>query len=421
MDPIMLSSSRRQRPSVPRAIVPGATGTAAGEQAPGRPLVPWYLAALLGGMMAAVVGWLVITAAATAAWFSASSIPLSEVVAFASRFWLLAHGEPMDIAGASVSLMPTGVSVMALLLLRGSAHFAGRQAALSRGEEESRPGWVPVLAVGGLTALGYGIALALTALASGQAVLWWPLGICLAGIGLLGALPGARKGLGARSLLPADVAATLRGAIAGGLVLLALAAAAVVAATLAGADAISSIEDSLQFDTTGVVVWALVLVAYLPSIITWAAAWQLGAGFTFGSGSLVSLSGSQLGMLPAIPILGALPTEGVAPGWYQGWLMVGVLAGIVAAVAGARALARQSSGRVMVVAASAGLLLSAGLLGAAAAAGGDLGSLRMSGLGPRLPELVGLAVPMLVLAATMTGFVWWSVGVLRRRRSGSIG
>jgi hypothetical protein len=44
----------------------------------------------------------------------------------------------------------------------------------------------------------------------------------------------------------------------------------------------------------------------VPNLVVWATSWLLGPGFALGTGSVVSPLGTQLGLVPALPLLGAL-------------------------------------------------------------------------------------------------------------------
>ena len=140
---------------------------------------------------------------------------------------------------------------------------------------------------------------------------------------------------------------------------------------------------------------------------------MLGAGFTVGTGSMVTLWTTQLGMLPALPVFGALPPAGVASEWLLSWLALGVaiggVAGVVAVLRG-----RTNVLGALASAALAGLAVGLVYLGWAAASRGALGNLRLVGLGPRLVESLLIAMPLLLLSATLAGLVAWFV---RRRRS----
>ena len=70
---------------------------------------------------------------------------------------------------------------------------------------------------------------------------------------------------------------------------------------------ITRLYESVQVSVLGAVVLTIGQLALIPNLIIYGAAWLTGVGFSIGAGSLISPLGSQVGPLPAIPILGALP------------------------------------------------------------------------------------------------------------------
>lgn len=150
---------------------------------------------------------------------------------------------------------------------------------------------------------------------------------------------------------------------------------------------------------------------YLPNLILACASWALGAGITLGDGSLVTLGSTDLGLLPALPVLGALPEPGPAPWPALLWLLVGVAAGAVAGVVVALARPRARFDETAVVGGLAGTV--AGLLVAVACAlgAGGLGTDRMAALGARSPEIFLFAPSILGLAGLAAGLI---VGLVRR-------
>jgi hypothetical protein len=153
----------------------------------------------------------------------------------------------------------------------------------------------------------------------------------------------------------------------------------------------------------------LVGLAYVLTAVLWGACWLAGPGFAVGAGTAVGPFGHELGAVPALPLLAALPS-GAPPTW------AGALALLVPLTAGAAAgavLHRSTAGRsrrsVLV-----DVLLTAGWSGAAIAvlaalSAGAAGGQRLAQLGPT-PELCGLAFA----AETAVGALL-AVEVLRRR------
>ena len=70
---------------------------------------------------------------------------------------------------------------------------------------------------------------------------------------------------------------------------------------------ITRLYESVQVSILGAVVLTVGQLALIPNLVIYGAAWLTGVGFSIGAGSLISPLGSQVGPLPAIPILGALP------------------------------------------------------------------------------------------------------------------
>jgi hypothetical protein len=384
----------------------------------GPPLLPWPVAALGGGLAAALAGTLLVVGVLLVAWLSATAIALPTVLGFAAQVWLLAHGGVLMVGSDPVSLVPLGLTVAFAALGSAAGRFAYRQGRQARagaiGDDlRLRLVWGSV----GQVAAGYTLyAAVLAGAVTGLSGAWRPaLGALVVSAG--GSAVGACRAAGYRpwSAWPDWLRRGLRGAAAGGLALVVVAAATLGLALVLGEQRVGALEDALQLDGGGVFVWSLVGLAYLPTILAWTLAWLLGAGFTVGTGSLVSLSTTQLGMLPSLPVLGALPPAGVADQWMLLWLAAGVLAGALAGIVAVRS-GRTSLTGTLAAAGVAGLLSGLLYLVWAAASRGGLGSLRLVDLGPRLPESLLIPVPLLVLSAVLGGLGCWFV---RRRRPSS--
>ncbi|MEA4944198.1 MAG: DUF6350 family protein [Propionicimonas sp.] len=393
------------------------------------PFLPWPLAGAVGGMAAAAASWVLVVGVCLVAWFAALTTPLPELLAFSARLWLFGHGGGLVLDGTTITLMPLGLTAAGGVLAHVAGRFAGGQAALARPGMASGSETVRVAAaIAGLVAGGYALAAAVMVLAAGGPERdWTPVvgaGTLALVCGLAGAICGL--GLGLADLRPRWLAAVLAGAATGLLSLLAAGAVVGGIATLLGAERIGFIESGLGLGASGGFVWAAIALAYLPNALVWALSWAIGGGFTIGAGSLVSLSGTQLGMLPAIPLLGALPSEGATSPVLATWLLLGVASGILAGVAAVRRLNRTGTGAASVLAALAvalvaGALAWTGLLAAAWASRGDLGALRLVDLGPRLAELAMISGPLIGISAVLGGGVCWALGAVRPGGSASVG
>lgn len=122
-----------------------------------------------------------------------------------------------------------------------------------------------------------------------------------------------------------------RAGVAAVAALVALSAVALAVMMVANYGQIIALYEGVHAGVLGGIVLTLGQLAFLPNLVVWSSAWLVGPGFAIGTGSSVGPLGTALGPLPAIPILGALPTEGVAIGFLG--LLVPVVVGFLAGVA----------------------------------------------------------------------------------------
>lgn len=280
--------------------------------------------------------------------------------------WLLGHGadvvfllDPLvatatGLPGAAepfvVTIAPLGFALITVLL----AVRAGR-----------RVGETPHRTIGLLVAIGVfallSLVVTLTATHPSAAPVFWqavllPTFVFALGLGVgseLGrrATRATRSGQEARSVQEAADAARRsplgalgarlpRVARAAGIVLTAGAgAAAMVIAVSAVALAIVvavdygeivGLYEGVQSGYLGGAALTIGQLAMLPNLVVFAASWFIGPGFAIGTGSAVSPLGTALGPLPALPVLGALPSADSV--FAFAGLLVPVLAGFGAAI-----------------------------------------------------------------------------------------
>ncbi|MFT4285488.1 MAG: DUF6350 family protein [Protaetiibacter sp.] len=192
------------------------------------------------------------------------------------------------------------------------------------------------------------------------------------------------------------VVASLKAGAASVMIVLVASAVAATIVLVAGYAQVIRMYEALHTEVLGGVVMTAGQFAFIPNVVIWVASWFAGPGFALGVGSQVSPLGTTVGPLPAIPILGALPSGELAFGFVG--LAVPVVAAFLAGVAVRPALVRTIgdgsrlawSALVAVAGGAAGGLL-LGLLAAASA--GGLGPGRFSRLGPD-PLAVGLAAAL---------------------------
>ncbi len=379
------------------------------------PLLPWPLAALGGGLVAGLAGALLVAGVVMIAWLSALAIALPTALRFAAQVWLLAHGGVLEVGSEPVTLVPLGLTIAFGAICASVGAFAYRQGRQAR-PVATDEGVRRLLLLGsiGMVSAGYTVAAVILAwTVSGAAAIWRPaLGALV--VSAFGSAIGAVMASGLRldNLRPDWLRRGLRGAAAGTLGLVLASVVVLATAVVLGEPRIGALEAGLRFDTGGVFVWSLLALAYLPNLLGWALTWLLGAGFTVGTGSLVSLSTTELGMLPAVPVFGALPPVGVASSWMLAWLALGVAAAAFAGVAAVRSGHTGPLG-ALAAGAAAGLVTGLAYLAWVACSRGGLGSLRLASLGPRMLEALILGVPLLLFGSVLAAMVTWFV----RRRS----
>jgi hypothetical protein len=117
-----------------------------------------------------------------------------------------------------------------------------------------------------------------------------------------------------------------------------IASVAVAALVFASFGELIRLYEGLHGGVVGGVALTLGQLALLPNLVVWAVSWFVGPGFAVGVGSSVSPLGTALGPLPAVPLLGAIPTGDLEYGFAG--LAAPVVAAFVGGAAVRRALAR---------------------------------------------------------------------------------
>jgi hypothetical protein len=360
----------------------------------------------------ALVGW-VSAPESTMAWWSG--------LAVGSAIWFLGHGQ--SIGGATVS-----VSVTPLLLFAGFVWVCWRSArrlvAIERGHVRSAE-WEPRLWTGVVPGylLGYGAGAAVIALLT----LAGP--IHPHGIAVLGALLVPVIGLAivllapGRLTTPASVTRLLERApgwlpvAAGGAwraaaLLLGVGAGLVVIRVLGMLGTVVAIQGEYAAGFVAGAVLVIAQLAFLGNLATWALAFLAGPGFQVAVGGVVSPAAAHPGLMPLVPVLGALPEDTTYP-WPM-WLVlavpvaVGVLLGRwVERSAGHLPLAaRCVAGGVAAVGAVVLVACATGL------GNGAVGTERLAAVGPQVPPLLWSLLLELVVGAAL----WMSWRALRRHR-----
>ncbi|MDO5082071.1 hypothetical protein EII34_03060 [Arachnia propionica] len=381
-------------------------------------LLPWYLVAGLGGLAVVAAGWLLLAAPAVLGWLTSPRAQLTGALDLANRMLLLSNGVPVEVAGQRVSIVPLGCTAVLMLLGRPLAALAARHAARSQGVSDDTgelrvDSRAIVMRVSGVFVIGYLLGLGVLAtFVAGVSLPRVLLGAVL--VGGLGALWGSVSALefDLRGRWPVWLRCVPRALGVAWGICLAVGAVLLAISLYLQRDRIIAITDTLDPGTAGLVILLVLQLAYLPNLVVWATAWSLGAGLTLGDDSLISMGITDVGFLPAIPVLGAIPDPGRMPTPLWLWLLGGVLAGALAG--GLVALARPARrfDETTLVGALTGVAAGFGLVLLATVASGGLGTNRLAMLGVRLKDLAITAPSLLGLSGLVVGLV---VGLLRRQ------
>lgn len=383
-----------------------------------RPLVA---VAVLGGAGAALATLVVCLAVGVVGWFlsdaGAHGTPTG-ALRIGALGWLLGHGSGVVVAGAPVTVVPLGLTVLFgwaiwRIGLRVGDSVSGHgpdAAALADGERDLT---VPIAT--GLFTLAYAVvAVAVAKVAGGSAqpsisgLVAWSVALCVLVGGSAIAVGSGRAALWATLLPPVvrHAAATMRAILVGWL---AVSAVMFLIALIADFGTAVNVMSQLHLDAGSAVLYSLLSLLALPNAAVFSSAYLLGPGFAAGVGTVVSPTAVSLGPLPMFPLFAALPDSGPHPAWTP---YVVALAPIVAVVAVVRTQRRRPTLRwdhgVLrggCAGVAAGLLI--GIV--SGLAGGALGPGRMADVGPYAGAVLAHAIASFGLAGVVAGLAmtWW--------------
>ncbi|MGV3016528.1 cell division protein PerM [Rothia sp. 88186D007BW] len=292
--------------------------------------MPLWLQGSVELALVALASYLTVVLLLAAIWYTNgfNSGTLAAAISAAGHIWLLIHGVPLNMnipeqgvfsaVTGTMSLVPLGLTLIPLAL----CYRAGRR--LARASYEGQF-WQPL--AGGLTAyalVGAGVSLLSTndffSTSPTRAALV-PLWVAALGI-LLGGYAESRSLAAMIGVNAADWVkkfsqysrwagsyawALLRAALVSSLAFLA-GGALLLALTLFWHWAeVVTLYQSLRAGAVGDLALTLLQLGLLVNLVVYAMAWSSGAGFALGEGTSVDLTGTNVGVMPSLPVLGALP------------------------------------------------------------------------------------------------------------------
>src|SRR5215208_4912492 len=394
-DMASLLSSRRANPGISlQATVRQTRRGGPNQRDPDQALLGWFPLGVAGGVLSSLTGWVLITGTVVLGWLTAEPGTLSQSLDIGTRLWLLTNGVATRLGSANATIVPWGATAVFAFLVCRSAALASRAA--------KRRSAARLVAISGATTAGYLAPVLVVALASDDG---WRSSLPRFGFVVLAVWLSAILGVGrARGEAltgrwPRWASDLARGVLGAQLVMLIAGSAVVASGLILHMSRVVELTNVLNAGIAGGLALVVLQLALAPNAAVWAASYALGAGFSIGSSSVVAPAGTELGMVPGLPLLGALPASGVGAGFLAAWIVV-------------------RRGRVArfdetaLVGGLAGLLAGLVFVCLAWASGGDLGAVRLTALGPRLLPLLVMAPTTMGLAGMIVGFV---LGLLRRR------
>ncbi len=375
------------------------------------------------GLVTALATWAVVVLPALLGWVSApeSSLGWWSGLAVGSAIWFLGHGQAVGGAGTAVSITPLLLFLgYVVIALRVSGRLLlGVRTRVRRAEWDAVL-WrslVPGYLLGYLLAAG--VVGALTLLGSVRPDPVGVVGTLLVpalGLALVLVRPGAEttpalleRGVAA---LPGWAPAAWRSAWRGAKLLMGAGGALVLVSLLVSLGDVVRIQGEYDAGLVADVVLVLAQLAFLGNAATWGLAFLAGPGFSVAAGGLVSPAGAHPGLMPLVPVLGALPDEAAYPGVVWGVLLVPVLVGALVARHAERLLEgaarRERAGAVGTACALAVAVVALLTM----LANGALGLERLRWVGVPVLPLAGW-----LLAELLVGAAAWFLGDLWRERA----
>ena len=381
------------------------------------PALGWWHAPTAGAL-AATGSWLVLALPALVGWVvtAQTTVGWGDALGIASAGWFLGHGAPVRVADGSLTLAPLGVGLLALLVtVRSARRVLDRTERAAPGTTWRRrlirhvaPGFVLGYAAAGLVAWSLTLAGPARPGLRGVVVALVVPVLALAWVVLRRHLAEKEAGIVGDWLdrLPRWLARGVRSGVYGAGLLLLVGAVLVAVMLVARWSTVSGLHAAVDAGLAGGIVLTAGQVLVLPNLAVWGLAWLSGPGLQIADGGAITLAGAHPGLMPMIPVLGALPSDGTWSPWLLLLLAVPVLAGGSIGWLACRSVARLSSWRTKFATATTAAATSAVCLTVLAARGsGAAGVDRLSAVGTRpwafgvllLAELVaGAAASVLV-------------------------
>ena len=315
--------------------------------------------------------------------------------------WLVLNGVAPKLGAAVFTLVPWGLVLIPWLVLLGSGRSLGRRIVLARAGGSLT---VAALTGGVLLVVFYTVFGTLAAMSTTTVevsfdpiralVVMLLVSLSAVAVGIIAALPENPF-----HMLPNLVREmVIRGVAA--LLTLAGIAALLVAVQLVGNFAeVLKLANGLNPGLSGFLAILLLSLGYLPVLVVWAMAYMLGAGFVIGPEAVISpfIPSTAPTQLPPLPILAALPSNSSGVSWLLPAIVVAV--GALVGIGIARRKVAEPVLIRMVIALGAALVAALCVFLLVVISSGNLGDVRLVGIGPDATLAATLAWILLILGA----------------------
>lgn len=348
----------------------------------------------------------------------------AEPLGAGASLWLLVQGAHLGSGATVIAFVPLLLGAAAVW---GASRGASRVLATADTEDDWWADLLPrsVAGVAGRWWFGYAVAVGLAcllSLAGSLSVRWLSVAaplVVVPGLALVVAL--RRLGRGAdvfgprldRFVTPEVVRRAWGPATRGFRLILGLGLITVLAAVVLRWGSVSQLQSEVGAGLLGGGLLAAAQLASLPNLALWVVGLFAGPGFSVVEGAHTSWSGSTSGLMPLVPVFGAMPEPGPWSWMAHLLVLIPVLVGAHVGRASLSSVARLSSVRTKAgVAVTASLLVAAGVALLDGLAGGSLGAYRLADIGTSaLWTGVCLAGELLFGALIV---VFWDAWRLRR-------
>ncbi|MEI8412955.1 MULTISPECIES: cell division protein PerM [unclassified Kribbella] len=373
------------------------------------PTKPVVLSAVISAGACLLTGLLTCAAVAVIGWLAATFGGASGAIRAGAAAWLVAHKAGVTLGSGAITIAPLGLTLFLGWCLYRGGKSAARTSAADRTKDL-------ILLVGTFTlvyALG---ALIIALLTADGSLKVSPLSAFFGAASL--ALVAGTIGVLVESGAAADIAdATppgLRDAVpaAAAAVLTVIAIASLLYGVLLAIrfSRVTGMLELLNAGVVGSVVLFAICLMLIPNMVLYVVAFLAGPGFQLGVGTTIAPTGVDVGNLPALPLLAAVPADGATPTYLLVLtavvpLAAGVIAGLVVARRGLAEEDAEALGwdafalRGGMAALVAGLMLYVLM----ALSGGSAGPGRMSAVGiPAALPAAGVLAAGMAIGASIT-------------------